>query len=474
LGIPQSGLLHSLRGKYLIAILAKLYVRCLSWMPFELIKKEPRTFVRNTQKKYFCQQLSSWLLATQWHFTTLLSVCINSINKLPNDVDHFVNCLLLSYPSKPTGQQLNDYVSNSSVIEHWLKNNTNRPKIKAFNLDTIPVAAPNHDLPCFGSINDLARWLDVSLTQLDWLADLKRVDINQAEKYKHYHYHSLTKRRGGIRIIESPKTILKEVQRHIHINLLSKVSPHHSAHGFRKNHSCLSHAKNHTHQQYLFTFDLDNYFHSIDWFCVYKVFTKLGYNNEIANYLSALCTHKFIGDKSLLIALNSEQRKKIKQRHLAQGAPTSPALSNLVMTKLDKRLDGLAKSLQLNYSRYADDLAFSGNKHRDWRFLEPLIASICLEEGFKLNHRKSKTIHCHQRQKITGIIVNQGTNIDRRYFDQIKATLTNCIRHGIENQNINGHENFQSHLLGQIIFVSSLNKNRGEKLFKLYQKISFA
>jgi len=186
-------------------------------------------------------------------------------------------------------------------------------------------------------------------------------------------------------------------------SLLSKALPHHSAHGFRKNYSRLSHAKK----------------------------TQ-------------------ISDKSLLTDLDNEQRKKIKQRHLAQGAPTSPTLSNLVMYKLDKRLDRLANSLELNYSRYADDLAFSGNEHRDWRFFEPLIASICLEERFKLNHR------------------------DRRYFDQIKAILTNCIRHGVESQNITGHHNFQSHLLGQVIFVNSLNKSRGEKLLKLYQKIKFA
>jgi len=319
----------------------------------------------------------------------------------------------LSYPSRPTHQQLNNYINSSDIIKSWLKSNSSKPRIRSFNLSIKPTNIPNNGLPHFQSLTDLASWLDLSLTQLNWLADFKRVDAHQPERYKHYYYHSLKKRRGGIRIIESPKTILKETQQHIHSNLLAKVSPHHCAHGFRKNHSCLSHAKNHTNQQYLFTFDLDNYFHSIDWFCVYKIFNKLGYDKEIAQYLSNLCTHKFMGDKSLLIELDNEQRKKIKQRHLAQGAPTSPTLSNLVMYQLDKRLDGLAKSLELNYSRYADDLAFSGNSHRDWRFLEPLVASICLEEGFKLNYRKSRTIRSHQRQKITGVIVNQGTNIDR-------------------------------------------------------------
>ena len=101
------------------------------------------------------------------------------------------------------------------------------------------------------------------------------------------------------------------------------------------------------------------------------------------------------------------------------------------MRHLDKRLQGLAKSLKLRYSRYADDLAFSGNTHRDWRFLEPLIGSICLQEGFELNYRKSRIIRSHQRQKITGVIVNQRANIDRRYFDRLKAILNNCVRYGV-------------------------------------------
>jgi len=143
------------------------------------------------------------------------------------------------------------------------------------------------------------------------------------------------------------------------------------------------------------------------------------------------------------------------------------------MHELDKRLDSLSKSLKLQYSRYADDLAFSGNSHRDWRFLEPLIGSICIEQGFELNYRKSKILHAHQRQKITGVVVNQGANIDRRYYDRLKAILTNCIRHGVESQNIERHKDFSASLLGRIMFVTSLNKNRGEKLMALYRQIIF-
>ena len=428
----------------------------------------------SNQQNYFCQQLTDWLRETEWHFTTLLAICIDSVKELPDDADQFINCLLLSYPVKPSYQRLNDYINNSAIVDNWFQGRATKPSIKSFNLDVFKSTSNvDANIPQFDSLSNLAYWLGLSLTQLKWLADLKRIDNYESEKYKHYHYSLVDKRRGGVRIIESPKTLLKRAQTQIHSRLLTKVSVHSAAHGFRQNHSCLSHAKNHTNRQYLFTFDLANYFHSIDWYCIYKAFRDLGYSNEIAKYLSGLCTHRFVGHKSLLIELDDNQCKKIRKRHLAQGAPTSPALSNLVMYKLDERLDGLAKSLKLKYSRYADDLAFSGNEHRDWRFLEPLIGSICLEEGFELNYRKSRTIRSHQRQKITGVIVNQGTNIDRRYYDRLKAILTNCIRYGVESQNIDRHDNLQTHLLGSIMFVNSLNKNRGQKLLSLYQQVNF-
>jgi len=430
--------------------------------------------VPSNQQHYFCLQLTNWLHATEWHYTTLLAICIDSVKNLPSDADHFINFLLLSYPEKPSHQRLNGYINNSTIVESWFQYNLAKPSVKSFYLHTLE-PTPNLDtnFPQFNSLSDLAYWLGISLAQLEWLADLKRLDNREPEKYKHYYYSLLNKRRGGVRIIESPKTLLKQVQRQIYSGLLTRTLIHNAAHGFRQNHSCLTHAENHTNQKYLFTFDLANYFHSIDWYCIYKIFRGFGYNNEITKYLTSLCTHKFAGPKSLLTGLDNDQRKKIRKRHLAQGAATSPALSNLAAYKLDKRLDGLAKSLTLTYSRYADDLAFSGSVYRDWNFLAPLVGSICLEEGFELNYRKSRTVRSHQRQKVTGIVVNQGTNIDRRYYDQLKAILTNCIRHGAEGQNIEGHDNFESHLLGSIMYVHSLNINRGQKLLRLYQQINF-
>lgn len=428
----------------------------------------------SNQKTYFCRQLASWLFVTEWHFTTLLAACIDSVNELPNDADDFINSLLWSFSERPAKQELKKFVNDSSIIEHWFRRNLAQPRVRSFSLESF-YETPKLDVnfPQFDGLPDLAYWLGISLAQLEWLADLRRVDFYEPSRYKHYHYSLVEKRRGGVRLIESPKTLLKRVQRQIYSSLLAKASVHSAAHGFRQSRGCLSHAENHTNQEYLFTFDLANYFHSIDWYRTYKVFRELGYADEIAKYLACLCTSRFNGPRKILLELDAMQGLRVKRRHLPQGAPTSPALSNLVMQRLDKRLDGLAKKLSLTYSRYADDLAFSGNKHRDWSFFAPLVGAICLEEEFELNHRKSRTVRSHQRQKVTGVVVNNGVNVDRRYYDQVKAILNNCLRHGIEDQNIDQHENFSEYLLGRITFINSLNASRGQKLFRIYRQINF-
>ena len=153
-------------------------------------------------------------------------------------------------------------------------------------------------------------------------------------------------------------------------------------------------------------------------------------------------------------------------------APTSPALTNIVLFRLDQRLTGLASRLDLDYSRYADEIAMSGNVHRDYRFLQPLIGKICLDEGVTLNYRKTRIKRSHQKQRLTGIVVNNKPNIDRKQFDTLKATLTNCVWHGLQSQNRNNHPRFNEHLLGKIQYVKSLNKQRGLTLEKIYSNIA--
>ena len=425
------------------------------------------------KRTLFCRQLGNWLTNTQWHFTTLLAVCIEVIDELPPDIDALVNELLTTFPEKPAHRVLSGFLEQNARIRSWFQFTW----FVSPTIRHIDCSSPdNHDpiiegLPVINTTGDLAYWLGVTPARLDWLADLKRFDQKTASHLQHYHYHLIEKRDGSKRLIESPKSLLKSVQRKINREILSQVPVHDAACGFRLGQSCRSHALRHTAKDYLFLFDLSHFFHSIHRGQVNWVFKQQGYTDSVARYLTALCTHRSYVTHPALAGLDSQQRLLLRNRHLPQGAPSSPALSNIVMRSLDRRLHGLAQSLGLDYSRYADDVAMSGNQHRDWQFLEPLVGSICLEQGFSINYRKTRIVRSHQRQKVTGIVVNQKINIDRREFDRLKAILTNCVRHGVASQNHAGHGDFRAHLWGSIQYVKSLNEVRGRKLEEIFHRI---
>nr|WP_279609414.1 LysR substrate-binding domain-containing protein [Burkholderia cenocepacia] len=163
------------------------------------------------------------------------------------------------------------------------------------------------------------------------------------------------------------------------------------------------------------------------------------------------------------------------KRHLPQGAPTSPALANLCAFRFDLRLAALARSLDATYTRYADDLAFSGGGAlaRDIERLQIRIAAIALEEGFALQLRKTRVMRRGARQQLAGVVVNRHPNLARDAFDRLKAILTNCIRHGPASQNRDAHPDFRAHLAGRVAHAAALNAARGAKLRALFDRIAW-
>ena len=162
-----------------------------------------------------------------------------------------------------------------------------------------------------------------------------------------------------------------------------------------------------------------------------------------------------------------------RARHLPQGAPTSPALANLVAYRLDVRLHALAQKLGATYTRYADDLAFSGDQRleRAAKRLQVLVGVIAAEEGFELHFRKSRFMRQGVRQQLAGVVVNVRPNLKRKAYDELKATLYNCARQGPESQNRAGHADFRRHLAGRIAYVKMLHPERGAKLQALFERI---
>lgn len=335
------------------------------------------------------------------------------------------------------------------------------------------------DLPPLPTVADLVQWLGLATAELDWFADRWRVDPLPLTSLQHYHYRWIGKRSGGWRLIEIPKPRLRAIQRQILRSLLDRVPPHGSAHGFRRAHSCKTHAGQHTGRRVVIRMDLKDFFPSIRLSRVHALFAKLGYSASVAGALARLCVNRtpaaVLRDRDIDAAMPWTERKAWRAPHLPQGSPCSPALANLCAYRLDLRLEALASSLGAVYTRYADDLAFSGGRELE-RALDRLhaqVAAIALEEGFAVNTRKTRMMRAGTRQQLTGIVVNRHTNLARDEYDLLKAILTNCLRHGPASQNRDGKANFRAWLDGRIAHASMLNPLRGARLRQLFDRIAW-
>ena len=362
-----------------------------------------------------------------------------------------------------------------------------KPRIRRYFL-AVPPMAPRPAalaacvLPELPTPADLANWLGITIPELEWYADLRGMIASSEGPLCHYRYQWIPKRHGGHRIIESPKPQLSAIQTRILREILDLVPAHQAAHGFRRGHSCLSYVTPHVGKLVVLRMDLRNFFISIPAARVNALFKTLGYPEQTARYLTGLCTNRLpiraipkIPRVDSASALPWSERKKLQQPHLPQGAPTSPALANLCALHLDFRLAALAGKLNADYTRYADDLAFSGEEpvRRRIEHLATTIAAIALEEGFEVNFRKTRAMHQSDRQILTGIVINQHTNIQRKEYDRLKATLHNCLRLDPHSQNRDAHHDFHAHLRGRVNHIKNLNPQRGAKLQALLERIEW-
>jgi RNA-directed DNA polymerase len=345
-------------------------------------------------------------------------------------------------------------------------------------------AAQTWDVPAIESVGALADWLWLEHGDLDWFADLRGLGYkNNGERLRHYHYRVLPKRSGGIRLIEAPKPRLKKLQREILAGILEKIPPHAAAHGFVKGRSIKTFIAPHVGQRVVLRMDLLDFFASVGGARIQTLFRTLGYPETVADLLGGICTNAVPrdvwrdvkNDRGLdFDALELEEARALYSRpHLPQGVPTSPALANSCAFRVDCRLSGLAKSVGAEYTRYADDLAFSGSG-RFGGLVERFathVAAVLLEEGFRVHHRKTRIMRQGVRQHLAGLVANQRMNIIRTDFDCLKAILTNCVRLGPESQNRDAHPAFRSHLEGRIAFVKTINEAKGKRLQTIFEQI---
>ena len=256
-------------------------------------------------------------------------------------------------------------------------------------------------------------------------ADLA-VMINSPDRY--YREFQIPKRSGGLRTITAPYPSLKYVQRWIYDNVLKHIKVHGCAHGFVSGRSILTNANIHVGQHYMLKIDLKDFFPSIPIHRVIQLFSSIGYKHQVSFYLASLCCY---------------------DGRLAQGSPVSPVISNIVAIHMDRRLYRLAKQFGLKYSRYADDIAFSGEMIAV-KFIE-YVKRIIQECGFVINERKIRLYKEHGNKIVTGVSLATGTpRLPRDYRRRLEKELYYINKYGLRGH-IAHNKIRQPHYLESII-----------------------
>ncbi|MDQ1655665.1 MAG: RNA-directed polymerase [Cryptosporangiaceae bacterium] len=328
---------------------------------------------------------------------------------------------------------------------------------------------------------DLGQFLNLDPGELDWFADRQLLSRRAAgRRLRHYRYHWVPTRSGGVRLLEAPKERLKGAQRRVLAQVVALIPAHPAAHGFRPGRSVHTFAAPHAGQQVVVRLDLEGFFASVTAGRVYGVFRTAGYPEAVAHALTGLCTAPapwsvlaVAPDATGLERLETRRRlvERLRVPHLPQGAPTSPALASLCSYRLDVRLAGLAARLGCAYTRYADDLAFSADSGLATGTLIAAVRDIAESEGFRLNEAKTAVMTSAHRQRICGLVVNARPAVARTEYDTLRAILHNAARSGPESQNRAGHPDFRAHLLGRISWVEQSSAVRGARLRETFGQI---
>jgi retron-type reverse transcriptase len=345
--------------------------------------------------------------------------------------------------------------SNSYFAEFLQKNKTIDPRALDF-LASYFLEMKSRGLLCVFSRPHLADILGVSCAEMEKLA---------ANAPRYYNRFFTDKKNGGKREVLAPKEQLKRIQRRILSSILEKVYLSNYAEGFRKNHSILTNARRHTDQKVIVKIDIKDFFPSTTSKRVHGMFVALGYPEGVAVILTDLTTYK---------------------GRLATGAPTSPAISNILCRRLDKRFAGLGDKCDFSYSRYADDLTISSANPKMVGMI-PFFKQIINEEGYEVNEKKLSIMRSGGRQKVTGIIVNQKPNIGREEVRKLRAVIYNCRQKDIKKEIFKwakyekNHpmpstytmETFQRSLAARVNYIKMVNPEVGEKLLAEYKLLQF-
>lgn len=280
---------------------------------------------------------------------------------------------------------------------------------------------------------------------------------------KHYRSFTIKKKSGGNRMIQAPVVSLKMVQWAIALVVDSVSDVHPNSHGFVTGKNVKTNARVHLMNRCVVNVDLEDFFHSISSQKVYRALVKSGASKYMAMSLMKLCC---------------------VDKRLPQGSPASPALTNLVFSRVDRRLTGLIGKFNCAYSRYVDDITISGSGRALLETVLPRVETILNSEGFRLNDEKTRWQWVGQRQEVTGLVLSHGdsgvipgVNSPRLQRRKVRAMLFHWKENGViaaaRNSGFkgpDGHLSFVRHVQGKLAYMSYVNRTdevrRMERCFK--------
>jgi len=281
-------------------------------------------------------------------------------------------------------------------------------------------------------------------SHLSELLGYKKEYLKKAALHTSYFYRDfeITKKNGNKRPISEPLPSLKEIQIWILKNILEKVPVSRFAKAYKPKTSLMENLKFHKNQPKVFTLDLENFFSSIKIELVEKVFHELGYSKMVSNLLAKLCS---------------------RDNSLPQGAPTSPYLSNLIFKEADTIISDFCIQQKIRYTRYADDLSFSGDF--DENELLNKVTDAVEKLNLRINESKTKLMTPNMRQTVTGIVVNDKPQVAFNKRNELRQAMYYIKKFGFDEHRVYKEikkANYLEHLLGKINFVLQINPKDAE------------
>jgi retron-type reverse transcriptase len=312
-------------------------------------------------------------------------------------------------------------------------------------------------LPVYHDGVALAAAMGISLGKLRFLSFNRKVG-----HVTHYKRFYIPKKSGGKRLISAPMPQLKAAQHWILENILYKVPNSDAAHGFVPGRSIVTNAVHHVAQDIVINIDLRNFFPTIEYKRVKGMFCKLGYSEQVATILALLCTEPEVDQ----VALDGKDYYVANtNRHLPQGAPCSPAITNIICFRLDRRFEGLARRFNYTYTRYADDMTFSAKDTAadDAGKLIWGVKQVVKEEGFVIHPDKLKVMRKGDKREVTGVVVNDKLSLDRDTLRKFRALLHQISVSGLAGKQW-GKGNIVSSIEGYINYVLMVKPEAGKQL----------